>query len=250
MAAQPSFSLTLKMLTPTGRMRHFLLRMRHFPPTPTYRLSIPMLLLALMLPILTGCPRRPAVQGVGPGALAFLAPGPEVPTRPTLLGGTDAPSPKGAKEGIPEVIPLQSPEALREEVILLQPSEALKEAAVTPEEPVPAEAPLADIFFAFDQALIQEEMRQVLDKNVEWLKAHPGVRITIEGHCDERGTSEYNLALGQRRARATWEYLVAAGIDPGRLTILSYGEERPFVLGHDESAWKWNRRAHFVVTAP
>lgn len=72
-------------------------------------------------------------------------------------------------------------------------------------------------------------------------------KITIEGHADERGTNEYNLGLGDRRAKATRDYLVAAGIDATRVVTISYGEERPFVLGHDESAWQWNRRAHFAI---
>ena len=84
---------------------------------------------------------------------------------------------------------------------------------------------------------------------IAWLKANPASKITIEGHADERGTNEYNLALGERRAKATQDYLVAAGLAAARIAIISYGEEHPFVLGHDENAWKWNRRAHFVLTA-
>jgi peptidoglycan-associated lipoprotein len=79
------------------------------------------------------------------------------------------------------------------------------------------------------------------------LKANPKAAFTIEGHCDERGTREYNLGLGQRRAKAAKDYLVSASIDAKRIKIISYGKERPFVSGHDESAWKWNRRAHFVL---
>jgi peptidoglycan-associated lipoprotein len=82
---------------------------------------------------------------------------------------------------------------------------------------------------------------------VAWLKANPRAQVTVEGHCDERGTSEYNLGLGDRRAKAVREYLVAAGVDGGRIRTISYGKERPFVQGHDESAWRWNRRAHFVI---
>ncbi len=136
--------------------------------------------------------------------------------------------------------------------------EPIPETAVRPEGPPaptskPPTAPvketfLKDIFFDFDKAVIRDDAVPILDENVEWLKANPRVRITIEGHCDERGTNEYNLALGERRARAAKEYLVAAGIDPGRIVTISYGEERPFVLGHDEEAWRWNRRAHFVIT--
>jgi len=118
-----------------------------------------------------------------------------------------------------------------------------------PERPVvPKVRTLEDIFFDFDKYLIRDDARATLDENVRWLQEHPTVRVLIEGHCDERGTHEYNLALGERRARAVMEYLVASGIDPSRLSTISFGEEKPFVLGHDESAWRWNRRAHFVIT--
>jgi peptidoglycan-associated lipoprotein len=108
---------------------------------------------------------------------------------------------------------------------------------------------LQDIFFDFDKSSIREDQKAAMDKNVAWLKANPPVRITIEGHADERGTSEYNLGLGDRRARATKDYLVAAGVGATRIATITYGEERPFVLGHDEGAWRWNRRAHFAITS-
>jgi peptidoglycan-associated lipoprotein len=111
-----------------------------------------------------------------------------------------------------------------------------------------AAGPLKDIFFDFDKDVIRDDQKAVLDANAAWLKSHPGVRTTLEGHADERGTNEYNLALGDRRAKTTRDYLVAKGVEPSRLSIVSYGEERPFVLGHDEAAWRWNRRAHFVVS--
>jgi peptidoglycan-associated lipoprotein len=108
--------------------------------------------------------------------------------------------------------------------------------------------PLRVIFFDYDKSNVRDDQKAALNENVAWLKGNAGVKITIEGHADERGTNEYNLGLGERRAKATRDYLVAAGIDAARTATISYGEERPFVLGHDESAWKWNRRAHFVIT--
>jgi peptidoglycan-associated lipoprotein len=117
-----------------------------------------------------------------------------------------------------------------------------------PPTPAPAAAPLKDVFFDFDKAKIRDDQKTRLNENVAWLKANPRVKITIEGHCDERGTTEYNLGLGEHRAKATKDYLVGAGITPNRIATISYGEGRPFVLGHDKSAWKWNRRAHFVIT--
>ncbi|HSD50667.1 MAG TPA: peptidoglycan-associated lipoprotein Pal [Candidatus Methylomirabilis sp.] len=115
-------------------------------------------------------------------------------------------------------------------------------------QPTPAAVPLQDIFFDFDKSNIRDDQRAAINQDVSWLKGNPTAKVTIEGHADERGTNEYNLALGERRAKATKDYLVAAGIAADRIATVSYGEERPFVLGHDESAWKWNRRAHLVLT--
>jgi peptidoglycan-associated lipoprotein len=103
-----------------------------------------------------------------------------------------------------------------------------------------------DVFFDFDKSGLREDQKAALNADVAWLKRNQKVRVTIEGHCDERGANEYNLALGERRAKAVKDYLVAAGIAADRIATVSYGEERPFVLGHDESAWTWNRRGHVV----
>ncbi len=109
------------------------------------------------------------------------------------------------------------------------------------------ESPLKDIFFDFDKSTMRNDAKPNLNENLQWLNANPAEQITIEGHCDERGTAEYNLGLGERRAKAIRDYLVAAGIDAKRIKTVSFGKERPFVMGHDEAAWTWNRRAHFVV---
>ncbi len=117
-----------------------------------------------------------------------------------------------------------------------------------PRKPVKGEStPLQDVFFDFDMSVLRNDTKAVLNQNITWLKAHPDVKVIVEGHCDARGTNEYNLALGERRARVVRDHLVTIGLDPGRMSIVSYGEERPFVLDHDESSWKWNRHAHFVV---
>lgn len=113
--------------------------------------------------------------------------------------------------------------------------------------PTPAPAQMEDVFYAFDSAALDDGSRAVLDRNAKWLRDHSGARVTIEGHCDERGTTKYNLDLGEKRANAARDYLVAAGIDGGRLSVISYGKERPFADGHDEAAWAQNRRAHFVT---
>jgi peptidoglycan-associated lipoprotein len=109
-------------------------------------------------------------------------------------------------------------------------------------------SPVKDVFFDFDQASIRDDQKAALNENVAWLKQNSRAKVTVEGHCDERGANEYNLALGERRAKAVKDYLVAAGVAADRVATVSYGEERPFVLGHDESAWKWNRRGHFTVS--
>ncbi len=109
-------------------------------------------------------------------------------------------------------------------------------------------SPLKDVYFEYDKALLTGEAKGALNEDAAWLKANPQAQITLEGHCDERGSSEYNLGLGDRRAKAAREYLVAAGVDGSRIRTISYGKERPFVLGHDESAWRFNRRGHFVVS--
>jgi peptidoglycan-associated lipoprotein len=104
------------------------------------------------------------------------------------------------------------------------------------------------IYFAFDKSDLSDQSRQILAEKAELLKAHPALNLLIEGHCDERGTNEYNMALGERRARAAYEYLVLMGIEAGRLTIISYGEEYPAVPGSNEEAWAKNRRDEFKAT--
>ena len=106
---------------------------------------------------------------------------------------------------------------------------------------------LEDIYFEFDKSTLTREAQETLTKKAQWLKTHSDVRVIIEGHCDERGTNEYNLALGDRRAASTKAFLVDLGISPSRLNTISYGEERPLIGGNDEDAWAKNRRAHFAV---
>jgi len=106
---------------------------------------------------------------------------------------------------------------------------------------------LKPIYFAFDAATIRPADAKILDANAAWLNANPGYLLLIEGHCDERGTSDYNLALGDRRAKAALNHLVAQGIKSDRVTIVSYGEERPACAEHDEACWSKNRRAQFLI---
>ena len=104
------------------------------------------------------------------------------------------------------------------------------------------------MFFGYDSAEIDAASRRILDENAAVLRSNPTWVITIEGHCDERGTAEYNLALGERRAVAARQYLVEIGLAADRLRTVSYGKEFPFAAGHDEAAWSQNRRAHMVIS--
>jgi peptidoglycan-associated lipoprotein len=131
-----------------------------------------------------------------------------------------------------------------------QPVPGFQDQAVT-DMPVAPElasvAGLQRIQFAFDQHTLSDQARETLAGNAAWLKANPGARVVIEGHCDERGSDEYNLALGERRALAAQSYLISLGIAANRLSTISYGEERPLAPGRDEAAWAQNRRAEFKV---
>ncbi len=108
---------------------------------------------------------------------------------------------------------------------------------------------LGDVYFEFDKFSLNDGAKKTINKYVEWLAAHPGFVIKIEGNCDERGTVEYNLALGERRAKAAMKYMTDLGVDKNRLATISYGKERPFDAGHSEEAWSKNRRDHFAVSA-
>jgi len=106
------------------------------------------------------------------------------------------------------------------------------------------------VFFDYDSSSVKPDGRTVLNRQAAWLKQYGSVAITIEGHCDERGTREYNLALGERRANAVKDYLVAQGISPSRVKTISYGKERPVALGSNEAAYTQNRRGVTMVSAP
>ena len=106
---------------------------------------------------------------------------------------------------------------------------------------------LQDAYFAFDEATLPNGAQAALTTSANWLKRNPQYNLLIEGHCDERGTEQYNLALGDRRANTAKEYLMTLGVDGNRMRTVSYGEERPFDSGHDETAWAKNRRAHLVL---
>jgi peptidoglycan-associated lipoprotein len=174
-----------------------------------------------------------ACGGKKPPVARPLPPPPAVASNPaTPLPRPPAP-PRPAVE--PTTVP---PEPLRDDAIASASLDDLNR-----------NSPLKPVFFALDSSEVDPVGKAVLDANVPLLKRFPGWTVTIEGHCDERGTAEYNLALGERRAVAARAYLVSLGIPADRLKTVSYGKEFPFDPGHDEAAWSKNRRAHFVITA-
>jgi peptidoglycan-associated lipoprotein len=131
------------------------------------------------------------------------------------------------------------------------PSNPPSEPATPPSDPTPPSdegqvTTLQDVFFDYDRYNLRDDARRTLDNNAKFLLANQSTRLLLEGHCDERGTVEYNLALGERRAQSARSYLIEFGVDQGRLSTISYGEERPFAQGHGEEAWSQNRRVHFV----
>ena len=165
--------------------------------------------------------------------------------------------------GCPKKKPQTPPEEIQVETeVMPEPEEIPSEPAMTEEDEVQPGLPsdveelnrylrdrglIGDVYFDFDRSELRAESREQLSRNADWLRGNPGYVVTIEGHCDERGTNEYNLALGDRRAGSSRDYLVSLGIEGGRMTTLSYGEELPECTESSESCWQRNRRAHFVV---
>ena len=182
-------------------------------------LVAPVLVLSLFL---AGCPKRPATTAASAppptGAPSSAAPSTGGETR----GGAMTPTPLAPATAAPSTTP-PAPSEFRE-------TDNLK-----------------DVFFDFDKYDIRAADAKMLDSNAAWLKTNDNL-VLIEGHCDERGTNEYNLALGERRANATRSYLASLGVSDVRMRVLSYGEERPVCTESDESCWAQNRRAHMVVT--
>jgi len=187
--------------------------------------------------VFAGCAKRPATstaaQVPAPTAAALSVPANPSPTTtppattatPTPGGGTETTQSPPSAPGTAVQTPDQRP--------------PIKDFVSIPE--------LRDIFFDFDKYDIRPEDAKTLDANSGWMKSNPNHLILIEGHCDERGTNEYNLALGERRAKATMNYLVSQGVQASRITIISYGEERPVCMEHNEACWAKNRRSHFLV---
>ena len=151
----------------------------------------------------------------------------------STAGATPSEAPLPAESG-PDVAPLDREAARGEDFSVSDPTTL-------------EGGPLEDVYFDYDQAALGEAARAVLERHTLWLQSHRAAQVTVEGHADERGTAEYNLALGDARARAARDYLVKLGVSPDRLKTVSYGKERPLDPGSSEAAWAKNRRAHFVV---
>jgi peptidoglycan-associated lipoprotein len=186
--------------------------------------SIPKYAAVLLLLFAVGCHKKtpPVVRPLPP------------PPPPTAQGGQRPPAPPEPVNE-PTVVP---PEPVAEDKIASSSLDDLNR-----------NSPLKPVFFALDSDALTAENQKALEEDASILKRYSTWTVTIEGHCDERGTAEYNLALGERRAVAARAYLVSLGISADRLRTVSYGKEFPFDPGHDEAAWSKNRRAHFVVTA-
>lgn len=166
-------------------------------------------------------------------------------------------APAGLSESDREPDPMPgstNPTGLTEDEILALPPEVGEETdlldigAKTLEE-LNAEEHLRDVHFEYDSAQLSRDNRAILEQNADWLSRYPNARILVEGHCDERGTVEYNLALGEERARAVRDYLRELGVGSGRMRIISYGKEFPLDPGSSEAAWRRNRRAHLEIIA-
>jgi peptidoglycan-associated lipoprotein len=160
-------------------------------------------------------------------------PAPAPPPTPTAPTAPPQPPPP------PPPTPEPAPPKLTEEQLFAQKTL----------EQLNAERPLGDVYFDLDESTIREDARGPLQKNADWMKRWASTRITVEGHCDERGTAEYNLALGERRASSVKQYLVSLGITADRIAVVSKGKESPFCSQSDESCWQQNRRGHFIITA-
>lgn len=190
-------------------------------------------LILLSLLVLAGCP-SPATTKPETGAAAG-APGATLGAGPTAGAAERAAAEKAAREKAKqEAKATTAPRSI----------EALRrgEQATTP-----AASPVKEVYFDFDRYDLRADARETLKQNADWLKANASARVEIEGHCDERGTNEYNLALGAKRAQAAKDYLVSLGIAANRLSTISYGEEVPVCRDKTEECWQRNRRARFVI---
>jgi len=203
-----------------------------------------MVIVASMLAV--SCAKRPA--SIDPATRIAAPPPTAVPARPDPP--VRVPTPEAAPPEGPRITPLPLPDSSGSGSPVPPPSTPSATLSGA-ERPVPSEfadvRELRDIFFDFDRYSIRADAERTLVQNLEWIQSNPNALILIEGHCDERGTSEYNLALGERRAQAARNFLVSRGVRADRITLVSYGKERPVCGERNEECWGRNRRAHFLA---
>jgi peptidoglycan-associated lipoprotein len=176
---------------------------------------------------------------------------------PVAVGAPDVVAPRpspslSSPETLPVIAVASEPDsASGENVVPLQIAKVDPQAAASRLEEISGtrESGIKDIYFAFDSWMLTAEARQALVTDAQWLQAHPAASVTIEGHCDERGTLAYNLVLGEKRAQAVKTYLTDLGVAPEMLRVVSYGKERPVCLEHDETCYQKNRRGHLATAA-
>lgn len=180
--------------------------------------TVLLVLVTLVLLVATGCSKKKEPDVAPPATTESTTPQQDVPDRPDPAPVADT----------TEKAPPQSVQEIEAEA---------REAGL-----------LGDVFFDFDKYDLRPNARERLAKNSEFIKSNPGLLFTIEGHCDERGTNEYNLALGQNRADTVVDYLSSLGVSSDRFKTVSYGEERPFCTESNEACWQQNRRARFVIS--
>lgn len=178
------------------------------------------------------------VAALGAGACSKKKPPVARPMPPPAGSGTTATPPPAPPTPVPDSTPIPPEPRITDDPLVSGDLDVINK-----------NSPFQPVFFTLDSFEIEGPAQQALTTNAEILKKYPSWVITIEGHCDERGTAEYNLALGEKRALAARTYLLSLGVPADRLRTVSYGKEFPFDPGHDESAWSKNRRAHFVVTS-
>lgn len=190
------------------------------------RHSLLVVCLCAVLGVVSCAKKAPAAAPAPPPSPVAAAPAPPAPLPPP------APPPPPRAPAPPAPAPLTEDQLFQRKTL----------------DELNAERPLNDVFFDYDQSVIRDDARSPLQRNVDWLRRWTSTRITVEGHCDSRGTSEYNIALGERRATAVKEYLVNLGVPADRILTVSKGKEQPFCRDESEGCWQQNRRGHFLVT--